>query len=490
MKTKAETPLKGYRSCITAFIFATAVGLILFSVITQRAVESLAREKLMLNVARQSEHFGEILDVNFQFLEGMAAQIGKYGALNTQKNRDMIAAIKATTAIDHVALVEPDGNAHFETGQIKNIGYRDYFQEGMAGNLYLSDPVQSVLDQNSRVVLSVPVPHNHSVIGVLCASYDMSTLSHILFQDFFDGKGICIIIDENGNIVTMDDTSKIAKIHSTDNFFDFYGSWDFYGNDSLAKIHQAFQDHSEGVLKVLPPGDPASSRYIAYIPLVQKNWVMCYVIPISVANARYAFVHKYELILNGYFLLLVLLLILRIAAIYYRDHKKLVYSAQTDGLTQVYNKKHTQYAIDTFLQTMRPGSQHAFLILDLDKFKDINDTYGHSVGDIILQRVGEFLRSQFRDDDIIGRIGGDEFIILMKNIGSREIALKRVETMLEEIRCTKHEELDGQHITFSIGVVFSPESGVTFKDLYLNADQALYQTKRGGRDHYTVCELA
>lgn len=490
MKAKAETLLKGYRSSIAAFILATAVGLILFSVVTQQAVESLAREKLMMNVARQSEHFGEILDVNFQFLEGMAAQIGKYGALNTQKNRDMVAAIKSTTTIDHVALVEPDGSAHFETGQIKNIAYRDYFQESMAGNLCLSDPIHSILDQNSRVVLSVPVPHNNSVIGVLCASYDVSALSHIMFQDFFDGKGICIIIDESGKIVTMDDTSKIARIQNADNFFDFYGSWDFYGNDSLDQIHQAFQDHSEGVLKVLPPGDPASSRYIAYIPLAQKNWMMCYVIPVSIANARYAFVHKYELILNGYFLFLVLLLILRIAVIYSRDHKKLVYSAQTDGLTQVFNKKHTQYAIDAFLQTMRPDSRHAFLILDLDKFKSINDTYGHSVGDTILQRVGEFLRSQFRDDDIIGRIGGDEFIILMKNIGSREIAIKRVKTMLEEIRCIKHEELEGQHITFSIGVAFSPESGVTFKDLYLSADQALYQTKRSGRDDYTVRELA
>lgn len=490
MKSKQETVLKGYRSSIVAFILAIAVGLTLFSVVTRRAVESLAREKLMLNVARQSEHFGEILDVNFQFLEGMAAQIGKYGALNTQKNRDMIAAIESTTTVDHVALVEPDGSAHFETGQIKNISHRDYFQESMAGNLCLSDSVQSILDQNNRVVLSVPVPHNNSIIGVLCASYDMSTLSHIMFQDFFEGKGICIIIDEAGNIVTMDDTSKIAKINITDNFFDFYGGWDFYGNDSLAEIHQAFQNHTSGVVKVLPPGDPASSRYIAYIPLVQKNWVMCYVIPVSVANARYAFIHKYELILNGYFLLLVLLLVLRIAVIYYRDHKKLVHSAQTDGLTQLYNKKYTQHAIDAFLQTMRPGSRHAFLILDLDKFKTINDTYGHNVGDIILQRVGEFLRSQFRDDDIIGRIGGDEFIVLMKNIGSRDIALKRLETMLEQIHCMKHEELDGQHITFSIGVVFSPESGVTFKDLYLNADQALYQTKRAGRDHYTVLELA
>lgn len=158
--------------------------------------------------------------------------------------------------------------------------------------------------------------------------------------------------------------------------------------------------------------------------------MMCYVIPVSVVNSSYSFVQNYEMILNGY-----------------------------------------------------------FLILDIDKFKDINDTYGHSAGDAVLQRIGEFLRSQFREGDIIGRIGGDEFIILMKYVGSRTIARKRVEAMLNEIRSMKHPELEGRPVTFSVGVVFSPESGSSFEELYKNADQALYQTKRSGRNNYTVCEL-
>ena len=77
---------------------------------------------------------------------------------------------------------------------------------------------------------------------------------------------------------------------------------------------------------------------------------------------------------------------------------------------------------------------HAFLILDIDKFKNVNDTYGHAVGDKVLQRVGEFLKNQFRDNDIIGREGGDEFVILMKQVSSRDAALSRVQSMLEHIR--------------------------------------------------------
>ena len=311
-----------------------------------------------------------------------------------------------------------------------------------------------------------------------------------MFDDLFGSQGFCIIIDEQGNIITLDGNADTQKITYTDNFFDFYSKWDFRSNDSLQKIRDAFQSQSEGILKLIQPEDPTSSRYIAYTPLHLNNWMMCYVIPVSIANQSYEFIHDYELALNCYFMLLVLLLVCRIAMIHTRDRRELVYSAQIDGLTSLYNKEHTPPVIDAFLRTGSPDSLHAFLILDIDKFKDVNDTWGHAVGDVILQRVGAFLKAQFRDEDIIGRIGGDEFVILMKNIGSKDIALKRVEAMLGQIRAVKHAEMDNQSITFSVGLAFSPEQGIRFDDLYRNADKALYQTKRGGRNNYTVYEKA
>lgn len=490
MKKKFETPLQGYLPSIVAFIVAIVLGIVVFSAVSQRAVESLSQSKLITNVSRQSVHFEDILDVNYQFLDGIAAQIGKDGVLLSQENRDMLFSIKSTTSIDHVALIEPDGTAHYENGDVKDLSHRNYFKEGISGQRILSDPVQSSVDHETRVILGVPVLHNSSVIGVLGTSYNITALNHLMFDDLFGSQGFCIIIDEQGNIITLDGNADTQKITYTDNFFDFYSKWDFRSNDSLQKIRDAFQSQSEGILKLIQPEDPTSSRYIAYTPLHLNNWMMCYVIPVSIANQSYEFIHDYELALNCYFMLLVLLLVCRIAMIHTRDRRELVYSAQIDGLTSLYNKEHTPPVIDAFLRTGSPDSLHAFLILDIDKFKDVNDTWGHAVGDVILQRVGAFLKAQFRDEDIIGRIGGDEFVILMKNIGSKDIALKRVEAMLGQIRAVKHAEMDNQSITFSVGLAFSPEQGIRFDDLYRNADKALYQTKRGGRNNYTVYEKA
>lgn len=490
MKKKSETPMQGYLSSIVAFIIATALGIVVFSVVPQRAVDKLAQTKLTLNVTRQSSHFEDILDVNYQFLDGIAAQISSDGILISEKNRNMLSAIKSTTSIDHVSLIEPDGTAHYETGEVKDVSHREYFQEGISGHRILSDPVQSSLDHETRVILGVPVSHNGNIIGLLGASYNVTALNHLMFDDLFDGKGFCIIINENGDIITLDGNSTCQKITYDDNFFDFYSQCSIRGKDSLQAIRDAFQTQSDGLVKLFYPEDPDCSHYIAYSPLHLNNWMMCYVIPISVANASYAFVRNYELALNAYFMILVILLIWRIAMIYTRDRRELVHSAQIDGLTAVYNKEHTQPAIDHFLQMSHPDTLHAFLILDIDKFKDVNDTYGHAVGDKVLQRVGEFLKSQFRGGDIIGRIGGDEFVILMKQVSSKEAALARVQNMVERIRSIKHAEMDGKPITFSVGVAFSPEQGIRFDDLYRNADKALYQTKRGGRNNFSVYEKA
>lgn len=73
---------------------------------------------------------------------------------------------------------------------------------------------------------------------------------------------------------------------------------------------------------------------------------------------------------------------------------------------------------------------HAFLILDMDCFKQINDVYGHAVGDIVLQKFGSLLRNTFRENDIVGRIGGDEFVVVMKNVQTKDIAMKKAGELL------------------------------------------------------------
>ena len=102
----------------------------------------------------------------------------------------------------------------------------------------------------------------------------------------------------------------------------------------------------------------------------------------------------------------------------------------------------------------------------------------------MLKQFGQLLRTNFRKEDIIGRIGGDEFVVLLKNLTAKEEANAHIEHLISEIRDLYIDEIEGK-MTISIGLCFAPENGSTFMDLYSCADRALYQTKQNGRDGYT-----
>lgn len=164
----------------------------------------------------------------------------------------------------------------------------------------------------------------------------------------------------------------------------------------------------------------------------------------------------------------------------------MVRSVQHDALTGVYNRENTQKMIDAILREKAPEGFHGFLILDMDHFKEVNDVYGHVMGDNVLRMLGGFLKEQFREQDVIGRIGGDEFVILLCNIGSRGNMESRIKNLHEKLREIRMEGMGEHTFTFSAGIAFAPQDGDTFMELYQKADLALYQVKRSGRDGYRI----
>ena len=173
-----------------------------------------------------------------------------------------------------------------------------------------------------------------------------------------------------------------------------------------------------------------------------------------------------------------------------QEKARLLKRAQRDALTGLYNKKTTEDMIERFLEENGEDSYNGLLIMDVDYFKQVNDTYGHIVGDKVLKSFGRLLAKLFREQDIIGRIGGDEFMVLIRNINDVEIARSRVKKLIEEVRALQIPELAGNGITISVGIAYAPDHGTTFMELYRHADTALYQVKRGGRNGFSVYEKA
>ncbi len=166
------------------------------------------------------------------------------------------------------------------------------------------------------------------------------------------------------------------------------------------------------------------------------------------------------------------------------DEKMLELLSQTDMLTNFFNKITTENLIKQTINT-KPDAQHAMFIFDIDNFKSINDTFGHQIGDKVLIEIASNLQYNFRDHDIIGRIGGDEFVVFLKNIDNLEIITSKAEAIISAIKKTNLGSDIQHNISGSIGISLYPNDGSSYEELYKTADKALYQSKSRGKDCFT-----
>lgn len=159
--------------------------------------------------------------------------------------------------------------------------------------------------------------------------------------------------------------------------------------------------------------------------------------------------------------------------------------AKRDQMTKLLNRVTFENVVTTGLHLIEPEKLSAFLLLDIDDFKLVNDTLGHATGDEVLRYVARMLRSLFRATDVIGRIGGDEFAVFITNIPDEIFAYKRGLAICEEIRKWVYPGSDLE-LSCSVGIALSPKNSQVFETLYECADQALYQSKENGKDQCTV----
>jgi|GEM_PF-2598629 diguanylate cyclase (GGDEF) domain len=161
--------------------------------------------------------------------------------------------------------------------------------------------------------------------------------------------------------------------------------------------------------------------------------------------------------------------------------------AEQDMFTGMYNRNTFEQMTRKVLSDRRNAELvSAFMIIDIDNFKSINDTLGHDCGDEIIKLVAKTIRAAFRANDILGRLGGDEFVVFMNHVATKEDVKRKAEIVCDDIRQIKYEKNEDLKITSSIGVAITTEEAKTFIKLYKKADEALYFAKKNGKNRFYV----
>lgn len=160
-----------------------------------------------------------------------------------------------------------------------------------------------------------------------------------------------------------------------------------------------------------------------------------------------------------------------------RELSEMVHQTRMDPLTGVMNRTGVIQKIEEILKK-EPYEQGALCFLDMDDFKRVNDTYGHSYGDQVLMELASRLKILGDKDAVVGRFGGDEFLIFLRCTEGKEDIFNRAETVCQNLEIGK----SGQYLSASIGVAVYPDDGRSFGELLQKADKALYSSKCHGKN--------
>jgi len=170
-----------------------------------------------------------------------------------------------------------------------------------------------------------------------------------------------------------------------------------------------------------------------------------------------------------------------------RAENKINWLARHDSLTEIANRRQFNEQLENWSTALQDGHAFALHWIDLDHFKEVNDTLGHPAGDALLKSVANRLRKVLRDSDLVGRLGGDEFAVLQAGAADQSQATKLVER-LQRALAEPHHVL-GHKVTVgaSIGIALAPKDGCDPEVLIKKADLALYSAKNSGRSTYAFC---
>lgn len=168
---------------------------------------------------------------------------------------------------------------------------------------------------------------------------------------------------------------------------------------------------------------------------------------------------------------------------------KITLLAHYDPLTQLANRRLINQNLETIMaRCIRRKTYSALILIDLDDFKPVNDNHGHDAGDAILVEVAKRLTSTIRDEDVVGRIGGDEFVVLIDYLDKDEqLAIEKVLIIAEKLNATLYEPLEyaGKilQVDSSIGISLLGMEKATTNTVFKRADVAMYQAKKGGEKY-------
>lgn len=406
---------------------------------------------------------------------------------------DLLYALRHNSSAYMVILSDLEGHAINEFGGTEDVSGEEFFRQAAQNEpAYLL--VTETLRDRQAIVSSIPLKEEQETIGYLFLFYPQERFRDMIRKVEFDNLSFYAIVSDDGTVIAS--VGPPSVFLKDGNLLDALAGADVY-LDTYERTRLRMSRLSGGLVGASSGGE---SRVIAYTPVGINTWHVAIGVNQSYVNRQqhafgewtYALLWKLVAALG---IFLGLILVSNILARIRSDKQVnlLEDKADMDLLTELNNKIATERKIKEYMANRPQDERGLLFVLDVDNFKKINDTMGHTFGDEVLRSLGLGLKAEFRVSDIVGRTGGDEFMIFLKDIKDEETirhAISKMELFFKDFKAGDYVKYS---VTASIGCARYPEDASSFEALYRAADQALYKAKNRGKNQiarYTEADAA
>lgn len=356
---------------------------------------------------------------------------------------------------------------------------------------YISSPRFSNTFQKVVIEVATPFYLDSIYAGILVGCYDITAFESLLQNNFLKGDCTIEVISSKGQLISRSSAvpDDYASDPSYENIFSYYEEESTgFTIGSSEKMQLDFMQGNSGFAAYETDG---TMRYVSYAPSKIDGWYVAAFATDKTLNEQASIIKSYafELTLGVFLVLFCITLFILMSSS--REQVAIQHllekAASTDALTKLFNRAATEERICTFLTGTGSRGTHGLFMIDIDGFKMVNDRLGHIRGDEILAGIGQSLLEIFDKDEFVGRIGGDEFIVLIPDYPHRDYLCDKATQICHAVEQTLQSDESGDcqvQISASIGIALYPQDGSAFHELYSSADLALYECKRCGKNQY------
>ena len=464
-----------------------------FSHRTDRQIEINTHQRIDEYAVRQKNYITTVLESRYSLLSSFATYFGDELFSNPEAFDKLARTLLRASDFEHLILIDKDGNFLIDTGESGHGNNPVGRQLLLSYNQSISRPFRAFYQNNELcILLSVPLSSDEGEhTGMLSASYTAQQFGRLLLQDNYRDAAFSLLTDAEGNLLFSSSANDVFVPDSTSPSSQrIVPSPTFFNEESAAAIRASMSRREHNLYQVSHSG---IDYVVVQTPIEQNHWMLFCMIPTAVLAEDYAdLTHLRHMQIITIFLLLAFIALYTVFHLLHdwkrlrKENAVLTVLASTDSMTGLLNQGTTSESITSELITH--AGEGMLLLLDMDNLKSINDTLGHPIGDQAILVLSDLMRDIFSDASVIGRVGGDEFMVFLSKPRSRTDVLEYISQLQARLNDAMKKALPANlTLHCSVGAAYA-RPGDDYTSLYSRADVALYHVKHHGKDGYCFFE--